>query len=455
VLGLVALVVATVGAPSAVAKSPQSGTVVGWGSTYALPAGLSGITALDVGDDGHIVVAKDDGTVAAWGFNNWGQCNVPAGLNDVIAVAAGTAHSVALRADGTVVAWGYWPATGVPPGLNNVVAIAAGSAHTLALKSDGTVVAWGMNSFGETSVPASLNHVTAIAAGGEHSLAVKSDGTVVAWGWNDFGQTNVPTGLNGVTAVAGGYVDSLALKRDGTVVEWGDNPWYSNDSDVPAGLNNVVAIDAGYDHNLALKRDGTVVAWGVNGNGQTNVPTGLSHVIAIAAGGATSLALVGPADTTPPVINVPPDITADATGPNGTSVTFAVSATDPDDQVASLNCTPTSGSSFSIGTTVVACAASDTNGNSATAGFSVHVRGAAEQLSTLHDRVVGLGPGTSLHDKIAVAQTALAAHDITGACAILDAFINEVKAQSGKKVPSDTAAGLISDATRIKSVLGH
>src|SRR5204862_7446898 len=38
------------------------------------------------------------GTVAAWGDNASGQASVPAGLNNVVAVAAGTFHGLALRA---------------------------------------------------------------------------------------------------------------------------------------------------------------------------------------------------------------------------------------------------------------------------------------------------------------------------------------------------------------------
>ena len=59
----------------------------------------------------------------------------------------------------------------VPAGLNGVVAIAAGFWHTLALKSDETVVAWGDNSYGQTIIPlARSNGVVAIAAGGYCSM---------------------------------------------------------------------------------------------------------------------------------------------------------------------------------------------------------------------------------------------------------------------------------------------
>ena len=76
-------------------------------------------------------------TVAAWGNNDSGQTTVPAGLSNVVAIAAGYYHSLALKTDGTVVAWGYngYGQTNVPAGLSNVVAIAAGGYHSLALKS--------------------------------------------------------------------------------------------------------------------------------------------------------------------------------------------------------------------------------------------------------------------------------------------------------------------------------
>ncbi len=67
-----------------------------------------------------------------------------------------------------------------PAGLNNVVAIAAGRYGSLALKSDGTLVAWGSANFGQLDVPAGLRGVIGMAMGDTHSLAVKQDGTVVA-----------------------------------------------------------------------------------------------------------------------------------------------------------------------------------------------------------------------------------------------------------------------------------
>ena len=78
---------------------------------------------------------RGDGPVACWGENGAGECDVPAGLATVIAVAAGYSHTVALKGDATVACWGYnyHGQCDVPAGLATVTAVAAGGDHTVAL----------------------------------------------------------------------------------------------------------------------------------------------------------------------------------------------------------------------------------------------------------------------------------------------------------------------------------
>ncbi len=232
-----------------------------------------------------------NGAPVAWGDDEEGETNLPPGLTNVIAMAAGAFHCLALQANGNVVAWGDDSdgETSVPPNLTNAVAIAGGAYHSLALQANGTVVAWGDDSYGETNVPPGLTNVVAIASGYYFCLALQANGTVMAWGDDGDGETNLPPGLTNVIAIAGGAFHGLALQANGTIVAWGDDS--SGEIDLPPGLTNVVAIAGGDYDSLALQANGTVIAWGSTPYGETNVPSNLTNVVAIAAGNYHSLAI--------------------------------------------------------------------------------------------------------------------------------------------------------------------
>src|SRR5947207_671523 len=99
------------------------------------------------------------------GSGGYPSSNAPvavSGRSGVVAIAGGYIHSLALKSDGTVWAWGsndWWQLgyispvnTNTPvevPALSGVKAIAGGVTFSEALKSDGTVWAWGFNYNGE------------------------------------------------------------------------------------------------------------------------------------------------------------------------------------------------------------------------------------------------------------------------------------------------------------------
>ncbi len=80
-----------------------------------------------------------------------------------------------------------------------------------------------------------------------------------------------------------------------------------------------------------------------------------------------------PPDTTPPTLILPADITKNAPDATGTTVTYTATATDDVDGSVPVSCSPASGSTFSIGKTLVNCSATDQAGNRATGSFNVKV----------------------------------------------------------------------------------
>lgn len=273
------------------------GTIAAWGDdSYGQVSGAAGISnavqvSAGTGQGDFSLALLADGSVVGWGYNGSGELNIPTNLSNVVELDASSEGEfcIALTQAGTVAAWGagqiYNPSDGidfgqsmVPAGLSNIVSIAAGGFFGLALGNDGTVRGWGANDAGEIDIPLNVTNVVAISAGSFSAVALRRDGTVVTWGDDTFGQTEVPAGLNNVVAVAAGGFHCLALRRDGRVFAWGDDTY--GELEVPVGLNNVVAITAGIGTSLALKADGTLVGWGDNSFQETTIPAGLTNLLA-------------------------------------------------------------------------------------------------------------------------------------------------------------------------------
>ena len=251
----------------------------------------------------HSIILKSDGTVWTVGGNASGQIgdnstttprkNVyqVGGLSGVVAVAGGANHSLAVTSTGALYVWdangsgqvgngvtsGTPSKTPVQSNLTNVVAIAAGEFHSVALKSNGDVYAWGKNTVGQlgtgstsTAEPTPLlimSGVAAIAAGFNHTIFVKTDGTVYGAGENGNGQlgdastTDRPTpvqmtGVTGATAAAAGFKHSIILLSSGTLKATGYNgqgqlgegdttPTQSTSAVSVTTLTNIIAIAGG------------------------------------------------------------------------------------------------------------------------------------------------------------------------------------------------------------------
>jgi len=329
------------------------GTVVGWGRdpdgqaarpvsanrvvTAPITIDLPGkVLQVAMGDTTQYALLED-GTVVAWGTNDEGQLgNGPMGATGEL---------------------GRYPKPTITPvrvtGLTNVIQIAAGRKHAVALRKDGTVWAWGTRdegaigdgqpktlrpvmAIGPTQVKG-LQGITQIAATMRHNLALRSDGKVMAWGHNRDGQLGNGTrddgwtpaevsGLYRIVAVAAGVASfagncfSGAVRDDGTVWTWGSgvsgvmgNGTENMSPDDPGGRNllplqvkgltNVKTLSLGFGHAAALLGDGTLRMWGHNGFGQLGIVTsndystrpvpvkGMTNVSAIYLGSLRSAAV--------------------------------------------------------------------------------------------------------------------------------------------------------------------
>jgi hypothetical protein len=116
---------------------------------------------------------------------------------------------------------------------------------------------------------------------------------------------------------------------------------------------------------------------------------GTTEVICTAtdgAGNASSASFtVTIVDTIAPAIQVPSDMSVEATGPDGAVVTFTATATDAVSGDIEVMCEPASGSVFPIEETVVKCTATDEAGNSGTAAFRVTVVDTTPPVVTVPD----------------------------------------------------------------------
>jgi alpha-tubulin suppressor-like RCC1 family protein len=242
-----------------------------WGITTPVQvSGLSDVAAvLGTGNRGYALTR--DARVYMWGTGAFDYPNNTLreiqGLSGVTALASGVVQdfALALKTDGAAAGsvWGWgsnasgqladgtqtdrWPLSAT--GVNEVVAIAGGATHALAVKPDGTVVGWGDNQSsqlgdGTTTLRTSpvtalaLGQARSVAAGDYYSFGLRADGSAWSWGNNAAGQL-----ATGATAGLGVPDPAFHLPR-------------------------VFQLDLGEQHGVAIGLDGSVWAWGENGSAQ-------------------------------------------------------------------------------------------------------------------------------------------------------------------------------------------
>ena len=131
-------------------------------------------------------------------------------MEDVVSASAGADFTVALKADGTLWTWGgnldgqlgtgqatevLQPQPVQVPLNGAVLAVAAGTGHTVAILEDGSLWVWGRNDQGQLGLdpdtaalvpqPTQVTEATGavdVAAGTYQTACLLSDGTLLTWG---------------------------------------------------------------------------------------------------------------------------------------------------------------------------------------------------------------------------------------------------------------------------------
>lgn len=217
----------------------------------------------------HTLALKDDGTVWAWGNNDYGQLGtgnnitsyIPQkvqGLEDIIQISTRGDHNLALCDDGTVWAWGLNNYAQLGDGtvidsnkpvqiteLNNIKEVSAGHMFSLAVDYLGEVYSWGSNKSGQLGIGsdyafyktpqkiAGLTNIQTISAGNTHALAMSYLDGVYSWGNNDYGQLGDGTTESSLSPVQ--LTDLTGL--DGVVAGNNNSFFFSNQSLQVCGAN--------------------------------------------------------------------------------------------------------------------------------------------------------------------------------------------------------------------------
>ena len=192
-----------------------------------------------------------------------------------------------------------------------------------------------------------------------HLFRVGSDG------WNDVTSTTGPSTVCGRTDGLGTFAIFAADPTPPEIVphtdgKLGNNGWYTSDVTVTWSV-----ADAQSPSSITTAGcDPTTITTDTSGTTLTCAAT--------SDGGTASRSVTVKRDSTPPTINFPTAVSAEATSAAGAPVVYSVSVVDLDPSPI-WTCGPTSGSLFPLGSTTVVCTATDAAGNTASAIFPVTV----------------------------------------------------------------------------------
>lgn len=204
----------------------------------------------------HLVALTADGTVLAAGANGSGQIRC-AGLTGVRWIAAGDECTACVLDNGMLRLFGtFSDGQNALSRLKDVDRLSISQTHVAVLLRDGTALAVPLNAQwqGAGEGMEAWSGATQVSAGYGYTLGVRADGTVLYAGPAD-GRMAGCAEWTGVAAVSAGNGYALGLKSDGTVISLGEPALrFVNVAD----WSDIAAVAAGFDQCAGLRADGTI-----------------------------------------------------------------------------------------------------------------------------------------------------------------------------------------------------
>lgn len=189
---------------------------------------------------------------------------------------------------------------------DQIIQIASGFRHNLALSKNGRLFAWGYNGYGQLgnatkdhkNVPTEINidlaqddKIIAIDAGQNSSILLTEKGRVYQFGLVNVTENTTPTNITNrfalrdkekITRIIAGANHNIALTSENRILTWGENALYqlgdgSNiNRNEPIDITNKFNLKKGEVitkvqaslHTVVLTSKGRVFAWGINMYGE-------------------------------------------------------------------------------------------------------------------------------------------------------------------------------------------
>lgn len=293
--------------------------------------GNSSWTFVSAGES-HTSAIRLDGGLFTWGENGIGQLGIlgfgsivdanylnQVGISSWQVISTGVSHTAAIKADGTLWAWGFnnfgQLGVGYATTLSSPVQVgsdtnwsqvATNQYSTIATKTDGTLWSWGYNDQGQLgqndlvhrSSPTQIGSDTdwEIVSGSKTAkrfYAIKTNKELYAWGNNLSGSLGTNDVLGKISPVqipgswnqiSSGDTHTVAIDANNHLYGWGNNTSGKvGDFDAPNHRSSPVQISsdqwskisAGANHSLAIRQsDGKLFAWGIGTNGELGYSAG-------------------------------------------------------------------------------------------------------------------------------------------------------------------------------------